>query len=357
MHSAFTQLNLDEARFEHGLVLSFGGFTLAVKSNDRGLLDGLSGYFSSNVVAEGKPLVTVYLLEDRVLDVRRTWKNWPREAGKTGLKEQISDVDDGRWVHKFKTGMVFFQHLTAPLAVGPCTRHQSQIVNFIINQHINYLQQQGGLICHAACLAVKGTGIAIGAYSGGGKSTTMLKLMALTASHFVSNDRLFLFDEDNHIEAVGVAKQPRVNPGTLMNDDAIRSVLPPDRQRALANMPTSSLWSLEEKYDVMVPEMYGTDRVVSQTPLSHVVLLNWRPGDDQIVALEKINLAERRELVAAIAKSPGPFYQNSAGEFLHAADIPSESAYLGILTKLNVWEVTGGADFEALRELIEEKLL
>lgn len=363
MHSGFKLIDHARDDFTHTLALKFGEFSVSVVSNSQPLLDGLSTYFSRYVVANVESSVTVHLFETDKINIDLEWKDWPREAGKTGKKEQICDVEDGRFVHKFKTGMVFFQHLSAPLAIGPCSDHQSQIINFIINQHINYLQQQGGLICHAACLQIDATGIAIGAYSGGGKSTTMLKLMELPHSKFVSNDRLFIFDEQDGIRAAGVAKQPRVNPGTLLFNPRLKCILSDERIKALEQMPSNELWQLEEKYDVMVSEHYDVKgdvegpSSIADIPLQHVVLLNWKPGHSDEAQLSEIQINDRTELVAAIAKSPGPFYQEASGAFLKSADIPEAQYYLDKLNKVKVWEATGGADFDALIALIKKHLL
>ena len=252
--------------------------------------------------------------------------------------------------------MVFFQHLTSPLAVGPCEQHLSQIVNFIINQHINSLQQNGGLICHAACLEVAQQGVAIAAMSGGGKSTTMLKLLDLPHSKFISNDRLFLFNEETGVTAKGVAKQPRVNPGTLLNNPKLIDILSASRQEQLRSLATNELWQLEEKYDVMVEQIYGKAKLADSTQLAHVVLLNWQPGSDEAVCVESINLDERPDLIKAIAKSPGSFYQNKHGQFLDTAVIPDDADYQQALRPIQVWEVSGGANFEQLITMLQEKL-
>lgn len=357
MHSGFEKLQLAETDFNHTIALCFDECLYAVKSNSAGLLNALSDYFggytddTSDSRAQ-QALVTVFLCEDTsgkgASEYPISWQNWQGEVGKTRLKEQFMDEHDGRWIHKFKTGMVMFQHKHAPIAIGHCSGHLSQMVNFIINQHINHLQQIGGLICHAACLEVGNAGIAIAAHSGGGKSTTMLKLMDLSDSRFVSNDRLFLFNSEPATVAKGVPKQPRVNPGTLLHNPKLTDVLPKDRQTALSQLTPNELWQQEEKYDVMVADIYGPEHIKHRTKLQHVLLLNWQPGSDEPVTLTQISLDERTDLIAAIAKSPGSFYQNEQGKFLNTAEVPADNRYQEVLRNINVWEVTGGADFDAL---------
>lgn len=355
-HSGFNTLNLNTTLFGHAIQLVFENQHYRICSNSPSLIQALSQYFKGYESEQTNAKVTIYLYDDEVQETSIQWQKWSAEAGKTRQKEQYCDVDDGRWIHKLKTGMVLFQHLTDPLAAGPCEQFLSQTVNFIINQHINFLQQQDGLICHAACLQVAQQGIAIAALSGGGKSTTMLKLMDLPDSKFISNDRLFLFDEQKAVIARGVAKQPRVNPGTLLNNPKLIGILSEQRRTELRNMPTSELWRLEEKYDVMVEQIYGKQKLGHSCQLTQVILLNWQPGANNPVGMQLVNLEERPDLIKAIAKSPGSFYQNAQGEFLSEAIIPCNQQYQARLAPVNVWEVTGGADFEQLKELLRNTL-
>ena len=356
MHSGFTTLSLTHQHFTHAISVLFEQCHYRIHSNSMSLLTALEDYFAGYLNTADTAKVNVYLFDDTVRSVDIPWQNWTAEAGKTRLKEQYYDAEDGRWIHKYKTGMVLFQHLTSPVAVGPCQQHLSQTVNFIINQHINHLQQHGGLICHAACLSIQQQGVAIAALSGGGKSTTMLKLMELNDSQFVSNDRLFLSSDGEGVIAKGVAKQPRVNPGTLLHNPRLRSILPEARQVELQKLSPEDLWQIEEKYDVMVAQYYGEDKLGHQTPLHHVVLLNWQPGSCAPVVINQISLNDKPELIPAIAKSPGSFYQNAQGEFLKSAMVPENSRYQQILGQTRVWEVSGGANFETLIPLLTETL-
>jgi HprK-related kinase B len=362
---AMTDLALNPHDCIHQFFIAFGQEHYAVHSNHAALIDSLKRYFSpwltAKPVNEGLP--RIYLFSQESVKTQFNWQDWPREEGKTGLKEQIYDTEKGRWVHKFKTGMVFFQHRYQPFAVGPCEQHVSQVINFIINQHINHLQQQGGLICHASCLSLKNsksetpTGIAVAALSGGGKSTTLLRLMDEPDAKFISNDRLFLFQHDDIVTAHGVAKQPRVNPGTLYNNDRLRFILSEQKQRQVAQMSPQALWRLEDKHDVMIENVYGKHAMASSTPLHHVVLLNWsHSSPNKDVSFRAVNVLDKPELMAAIAKSPGPFYQNSSGEFLQSACQPAYSQYSEMLASLKVWEVSGAVNFTQITALLRSAL-
>ena len=82
--------------------------------------------------------------------------DWAREPGKTGRKDSYLDLDGGRLVRKVRTGMVFLQSAGERIAAGPCLRYDNQVINFINAQYMNWLQNQGWLICHASGLVTGG---------------------------------------------------------------------------------------------------------------------------------------------------------------------------------------------------------
>jgi hypothetical protein len=54
------------------------------------------------------------------------------------------------------------------------------------------------------------------------------------------------------------AKQPRVNPGTLLGHPRLAALLVPADRAALAALPAGELWDLERKSDVDLDSIYGT---------------------------------------------------------------------------------------------------
>ena len=72
--------------------------------------------------------------------------------------------------------------------------------------------------------------------------------------------------------------------------------------------------------------------------------------------MQSVSLDSRPDLIKAIAKSPGSFYQDARGDFLNAAIIPPNQAYQDRLRSVQVWEVTGGADFDQLTDLLSQKI-
>ena len=95
---------------------------------------------------------------------------------------------------------------------------------------------------------------------------------------YLTNDRLFIRRVSDTIEAVGIPKLPRVNPGTVVHNPALHSLIPPEKRDALLRLPAAELWELEEKYDVHVDRTYGPGRITLQAPLSGFLVLNWHPA-------------------------------------------------------------------------------
>lgn len=348
---------VDLSACQQRLSLTFDHCRFHLLSNSAALLAELERYFSAyiSLPAADKPVweQTLYLYQSSALNLPLAWKDWPREAGKTGKKDSYVDVQNGRWLRKVKTGMVFFQSQNEVLAVGPCEDNPNQVVNFINNQHMNWLQQQGGLICHAAALEIAGCGVAVAAFSGGGKSTTMLQLLALPDSRFITNDRLFIYPDTTPGIGRGIAKLPRINPGTIVHNSTLHPLISQEERRRLLALSPDELWHLEQKYDVHLDELFGTGRIALETPLQDLLILNWQRDSEQDTCLTDIDINTRPELIAAVAKNPGPFYQDASGAFLTDAAIPDPSRYLAALSRLRVYEVSGRVDFTRLVALYQ----
>jgi HprK-related kinase B len=176
-------------------------------------------------------------------------------------------------------------------------------------------------------------------------------------SCFLTNDRLFLRVNDSTVEAVGIPKLPRINPGTVVTNDRLKTLIDETRRSALLQMPKQELWDLEEKFDVDIEHFYGKGRINTSTavPLAGLLILSWNRESRSPVAIKEVVLSERRELLQAVMKSPGPFYQNQQGEFLQDEEPLPTEPYQALLNRVRVYEVTGKVDFEALTALCFEK--
>jgi len=342
---------------DESLYLALGECTLRIRSNSSEHIDQLTRYFSHAVGPESDPDIEIVAIERQEPDLGVEFVDWKREPGKTGRKDSYHDFDGGRLVRKVRTGMVFLQSETQRIAAGPCIRYDNQVINFINAQYMNWLQNRGWLICHAAGLVENGRTLGIAGFSGGGKSTLMLHMMEHPEVNYLTNDRLFIRAEGAAVQAAGIPKLPRVNPGTIVHNPRLHSLIPAAQREELLAMPNEQLWELEEKYDVLIDQVYGPDRFTVAQPLGAFLVLNWKRDSDEPLKLQQVDLAERRDLLTvAIMKSPGPFYQFSDGSFFND-DMPlNEQAYLDTLADIAVYEASGGIDFEAMAKRIDELL-
>lgn len=340
-----------------GIDLKLPDTVIRVRSNSPALLDTLRDYFRHIVAddaeaVDGVERMDVVALERQPLQLDVDWQDWSREAGKRGRKDSYVDVEQvqGRLIWKVRTGMVFLQSLSHRIAVGPCLANANQVINFINNQYMNHLQQQGWLICHAAAVAEDGNITAMAGFSGGGKSTMMLHLMNHAQFNYVTNDRMFIKPIDGHVEACGIPKLPRVNPGTIIHNARLKSMLSTDEIAGFEAMPQQELWDLEQKYDVDVGQTYGADRFDDMAPLARFIVLNWSRDSQQPTEVSAVDIARRPELLDAIMKSSGPFYQYADGSFYDDHHGLDRQRYMDVLEQVQVFEVTGGVSFDVLEQ-------
>jgi HprK-related kinase B len=330
------------------LDLALGGLHLRVRSNSATLIERLEGYFAHVVEPAGAADIEVVAIERDPPQLSVDFIDWRREPGKTGRKDRYYDIPGGRLISKVRTGMVFLQSATQRIAAGPCLRYDNQVINFINAQYMNWLQQRGWLICHAAGAVNNGRAWGIAAFSGGGKSTLMLRLLEDDTFDYLTNDRLFIKREAGGIRAAGIPKLPRINPGTIVHNPRLHPLIPASERKALLELPQGDLWRLEQKFDVMIDRLYGPDRITPQAALTGFLVLNWRRDSDQDTALAEVDLGDRPDLLGAIMKSPGPFLQFPDGRFLANDASLDEAAYLAILDGVPVYEASGAVDFDAL---------
>lgn len=341
------------------LYLKIGSCGILLRSNSAPLLNSLKHYFGYLVEVPSSDVdIEVVAIQRSPVNLPLEYADWKREQGKQGRKDSYYDFDGGRIVRKVRTGMVFLQSETHKVAAGDCLANDNQVINFVNAQYMTWLQRQDSLICHAAAVECNGKALAIAAFSGGGKSTTMLRLMDNDQYNFLTNDRLFIQSNPrlSTVSAFGVPKLPRINPGTIITNPKLESIIPEQRRNALHALPDDELWNLEEKYDVFIDDCYGTNRIQHFGQLSAFVILNWTRGVSQPMSVSKVDLNERRDLLAAIMKSPGPFYQLANGTFFQFDTPLNEEKYIRTFANLDVYEVSGSVDFDALVDCCQREL-
>jgi HprK-related kinase B len=160
---------------------------------------------------------------------------------------------------------------------------------------------------------------------------------------FVSNDRLMIEKSKNGLVMHGVAKMPRINPGTALNNPHLRKIMSAADRARFQALPADELWELEHKYDALIDDCYGPDRFVLRAAMKGLVLLNWRRNGGA-TAVSQVDLAERRDLLPAFMKSVGLFFMPSEGCAMPA---PVEETYITFLARCRVLEISGGVDFDA----------
>ncbi|MDL2191870.1 HprK-related kinase B [Cobetia sp. LC6] len=366
-YACFTALTPSRQWLSEALLFEVDDFRLCVMTDMPGLLQRLATYFRhcSRIVAldnvpGGARLVHVLeapALKDtpaaaRLGIVPEAFVDWIPEPGKTRRKDAIIDLADGRLIHKVRTGMAFLRSNNHNLAFGPCEDNESQVINFLLNLHMSHLQQNDGLICHASALSKGDRAVAIAAFSGGGKSTTMVKALDNPEFDFISNDRLFLDrpGREGTLRARGVAKLPRINPGTMLNNPRLRTLLDPARIAGYEAMPQEALWDLEEKHDLIIEDVYGPGRIRASGELAAMVILNWTRGSEAPLEVREVEVGSNEPLIRAVMKTPGPFHQGRDGRFVPNGASLDPAPYLERLSRTRVLEVTGRVDFAALVE-------
>ena len=322
--------------------LQLGKCLLAVHTNREAIVDALREYFKPFAADAGTADIVVSIHEDPAYRLPIDFTVKKPDPGKTKIKEEYYELADGRIVRKRLTGMLFVLGGGENVAVGPCLANLNQVVNFINNRYIEWVLCQGCLLGHAAGVVLNGQGLALAGFSGAGKSTLALHLMNAGAT-FISNDRLMIEKSKNGLVMHGVAKMPRINPGTALNNPNLRKIMSTEEQARFASLPEKELWELEYKYDALIDDCYGPDRFVLRAPMQALVLLNWRRngGPTEVAA---VDLAERRDLLPAFMKSVGLFFVPAEGCAMPA---PLEDAYIDFLSRCRVFEVSGGTNFAA----------
>ena len=331
----------EELPADRPLYLRFGRCVLAVYANRTEIVEGLERYFKP-FVSESRDAairISVHDSPEYRLPVNYTVKT--PDPGKTKIKEEYVDLDDGRIVRKRLTGMLFVFGGGQNVAVGPCGANLNQVINFINNRYIEWMLCQACLLGHAAGVILNGRGLALAGFSGAGKSTLALHLMNEGAT-FISNDRLMIQKRKNGLVMHGVAKMPRINPGTALNNPYLKKIMSAEEQDRFASLPEDALWDLEHKYDALITDCYGPNRFELQAAMRGLVLLNWR-RDGGATEVVQVDLDERRDLLPAFMKNVGLFFLSAPRCQMPP---PKEETYIDFLSRCRVLEIRGGVDFD-----------
>lgn len=322
--------------------LQFGNCHIQVQSNSGTVISGLKRYFSMFITQPlpADRIISVHQASDISAELPFTLKQ--PDPGKTRIKEEYLDIENGRIVRKRLTGMMFIFGGEDHVVIGPCMENLNQVVNFINNRYIEWRICQNGLLGHAAGVRIHDKGLALAGFSGMGKSTLALHLVSKGAD-FVSNDRLILEKTDPCVWMHGVGKLPRVNPGTILNNPDLKGLLSPQDHRRFSALPKDDLWNLEYKYDVPIDQCFGDNHFILSTPMDALIILNWK-HDNKPTILQEVDIARRRDLLPAFMKSTGLFFLPDRHDSIPDT---SEDFYIRFLKWSHVLEITGGVHFES----------
>ena len=346
-------------------LVNMGECYVRISSNCEDLLEEIGHYYRGFTVLDEDVLSSSVDTQDIFAwesDVESTpvgesrFQEQAREGGKSGVKESYVRLSDGLLIRKTRTGMLYAIAEDLGHVIGPCRENLPQVVNFANNRAIQYALRQGDLLGHAAALVAGDTdhetGIAFAGFSGMGKSTLALHLMSAAPFRFLSNDRIMFGARHSKIRMTGVAKHPRINPGTILNNSDLHALVSRSQLDAWSKMPRDKLWTLEEKYDGFVDQCFGVDRFSLAGPLNDFVVLNWK-HDGGPTRLHGVDLSVRRDLLGAIRKSPGLFYLSQPGKGQYDG---TDERYLETLRQVRIFELAGGIDFHAAVDLILERM-
>lgn len=326
---------------DHALWLRIEDCVVAVRANTGEVVDALRRYYHPFVCEPVAADLGVIVIERTTPALDLPFRVVPPAPGKTRVKDEIVDLDDGRVLRKQRTGMVFCFGPAGNIAAGPCLDNLNQVVNFINNRYIQRRVAAADRLCHAAGVARGDRGLAIAGLAGRGKSTLALHLLTRELD-FVSNDRLLVTATDPP-GMRGLPKFPRVNPGTILNTPRLERMLDDEQRARLASLSEDELWDLEDKHDVDITRYFDPGRFRLRATATAFVVLAWDRGRSEPPLLRPVSLAERGDLLAAIVKPPGVHYYRAPDQPPPAT---SPADYLRVLASIPAYEIAGGVDFD-----------
>jgi HprK-related kinase B len=333
------------------MFLSFDDCVFQVETNDSRLDVRLRKYFKAFMTIPSIPDIRVTALEAQPPKIPADFSIKKPDPGKTKIKEEYVDIEGGRIVRKRLTDMVFIFGQGDNLAVGACTENDNQVVNFINNRFIEWKLNRGGLLGHAAGVSVNGRGLALAGFSGMGKSTLALRLLSAGAD-FVSNDRLIVQKRARNIRMYGVAKYPRINPGTILHNEDLEGILTEKQKKLYQTLTPNELWMLEHKFDVPIDDYYGKGRFSLNATMKGLVILNWSRARKKPI-IQTVRMADRPDLLGAFIKETGLFYLPANGA---AAAAATQKDYMDVLSGGECFEITGGVNFDQASKFCGEIL-
>lgn len=339
----------EDCRYE--LLLDFSGYVTRFVCNSRHLHDQLGHYFRHFTANEGSLVHwPVEGLHTDTPEIIGGWQVKQPDPGKTKIKEHILEEPDLRVVKKVLTGVHLIFSGDRYLCVGPLEENPNQVVNFINNIYLDELLRESGQLFHAAGVCRGAVGVGMAGQSGKGKSTLAMRLLA-RGMDFVSNDRLVVDRQEDGLAMRGIAKYPRINPGTVINEPGLVGLASEADLARYNSLSPDALWTLEEKYDAFVEQSFGCEFQL-QAKMELFVALDWERAAGSATRLEQRDPRDCQELVQTVMKTPGVMLPKANARIA----VPAVHDYVELLTHCKFYVLTGGVDFDSAADQLLEQI-
>jgi HprK-related kinase B len=339
---------LARAQTPHVLPLRVVDVPIVMQTNDLRVWTALRLYYEP-WLAHDTPAeaAVVRLVHDGSITGPDGFRDVVRGAGRK-VKEAVREGDGERLVLKRTTGVLMGVRPGHAWATGNLVANLNQAVNLVNHCYARAVLARGHLLLHASAVSWNGHAAALAGPPGAGKSTAALHLVE-AGYRFVSNDRLLTRPLEDHVEALGYPKQPRVNPGTLLSHPRLRHRLSPEERRALEAMPPGELWDLERKSDVDLNAIYVKGTMELRGDLKALVLLRWT-RDGVGLDARRLTLARALAAVPLVHKDLGVF--DIDRPFDAGPSAPDLAAYARLFARIAVIEVRGRVQPAALGDVV-----
>lgn len=343
---------IETARAECTLGASwqFDAWKVTVRTNSEALLTELDDYYKFFRTTDTHADQIVFAWQGDVPELASKWQINHPDPGKSRVKEHYIDVGENRIVRKIQTG-VHLAYLGAErVCCGPLTDNPNQVVNFVNNQFLDLLLAEQGELFHAAGVCHGSDGLGLAGQSGKGKSTLALRLVA-QGLDLVSNDRLVVHP-GAPLSMCGIPKYPRINPGTIVNQEALLPLATEEDLARYRAMPIDDLWELEEKYDAFIEPCFPGSTFRLGASMSMFVLIDWDRHAAGPFELNEVRPADVGNLIDTVMKSPGILLPR-AGRRIGRAQ---RENYAQLLEDTRLFVLSGGVDFDGAAAAIASQL-
>lgn len=317
------------------LGLRLGDTHVVVRSNSSRLMDALTAHYRDFLDEAGDPDIVVTALDGGPVPSPLPFCSREGEGGHP--KEEYADLADGRVVRKCRTGLWLVFGRAGHFILGPCLRNVDQVVNAINARCGDREMRVGALLFHAAGVCLGQAGLALSGFAGAGKSTLALEIMRHGAA-FVSNDRVLIGPGPQGCVMTGLARMPRVNPGTLLHNEALAPILTEEERASYLRLAPGELRQVERKYDVCIHDCFGPGRFRLRARLRALVVLCWEHGGGAMRA-SWTDIQARADLLPAFMKDVGVFFEEGPRR-------ARAHEYRALLEDSPLLVIHGGVDFK-----------